>query len=116
MSAVRILGGFVLGFAMMLGAFSGATSGPVALALRSALTQVRALAQDDGKAEVAIAFDGDGRIASSRVRRSTGSERSDAAALDGALELASLEQPRLVAGRTLVFRTDVGARAGSPTD
>jgi hypothetical protein len=69
---------------------------------------VHALAQVAGgragrMAEVAVAFDKQGRPTSHALRRSSGSQRSDAAAVSEALELASLSEPCAVAGRTVLF-------------
>ena len=62
------------------------------------------VAHPSDTAEVAVAFDRNGRVTTSQLRKSSGSERTDAAAVDAAVELATLRQPADVAGRTLLFR------------
>ena len=96
----RVLGGLcgiALGLAM---AIAG-----LAPAFRTAVETVLG----DGQAEVAVAFDPSGRVQSSVLVRSTGSGRSDAAAREAALQLANLQPPAEVAGRTLVYRAQFGA-------
>ncbi len=74
------------------------TPAPIAQALALAVSQPPARL-----AEVAIAFDREGRPQAHALRRSSGSARSDAAAVSESLELASLRQPAELAGRTVLF-------------
>ena len=54
-------------------------------------------------AEVVIAFDDHGRPAVHALRRSSGSARTDAAAVREALALADLRKPRDLAGKTVLY-------------
>jgi hypothetical protein len=58
---------------------------------------------DARTAQVAIAFDRKGHPLAHALRRSSGSPTSDAAAVREALELASLREPRELAGKTVLF-------------
>lgn len=77
------------------------TPAPILEAFATAVQQASAPAAR--LAEVAIAFDRDGRPLAHALRRSSGSARSDAAAVSESLELASLRQPAELAGRTVLF-------------
>ncbi len=92
----------------------GRANGPWAPALRLAADQAvanasRPFVAGGGVAEVAVAFDGEGRVAATVLRRSSGRAASDAEALDAARELASLQLPEAVAGRTVLFHARFNA-------
>jgi TonB family protein len=102
MQALRALAGFALGSTMLT---TAALDRPAAIAaLGPVMTAAFADPAAAGRAEVAVSFDADGRIASSALVRSSGSRRSDATAREAALQLASLQPSAGAAGRTLVFR------------
>ena len=115
MTILRTLGGLALGLAILVAAVVDLQSraSPWAATVRGAVAagQAVSLRQTAGRrtAEVAVAFDGQGRIAGSRLNRSSGSAASDATDLGAARELASLHSPADVAGRTLLIR--IGFRA-----
>ena len=95
----------------MLGGLCGIALG-LAMAICGLAPVIRIALQaalGDGRAEVAVAFDRDGRVRSWVVTRSSGSAPSDMAAREAALQLADLEPPGRVAGRTLVYRARFGA-------
>ncbi len=103
MVIMRDLGGLALAVAIPFGALGVAATNLAPLgAYLGAVTQ-RVVPPASRHAEVAVVFGPDGQVVSGALVRSTGSRRSDAAALDGALQLAALEPRRAVAGRTLVF-------------
>ena len=110
MHALRTLGVLAFGFSLPLALLANLdqSSNPVAVELKAAARVVglgwAGVSSGQGVAEVSVAFDSHGRVAASQLRRSSGSRRSDAAALDEAVELASLRQPGEVAGRTLLYR------------
>ena len=106
---LRTAGGFALGLAIPVGALGGAAPSPGALAatLRADLATLATPAAR--RAEVAVAFDSRGQVASSILTRSTGSRPSDEAALDAAVQLARLQPSAAVAGRTLVFKARFSA-------
>jgi outer membrane biosynthesis protein TonB len=109
MQAVRALAGLALG-ASLVSEAPGAAA-PLRLSLAPAVAAMAA--QAERRAEIAVRFDADGRIVEVVVLRSTGSRTGDAAAREEALQLAGLQAPPAVAGRTLVFRIAFGAhRAG----
>jgi len=93
---------------MAFASVGGVAGGPLAGIVRAAAAQIAARANGEGSAEIAVAFDHEGRVLSAALRRSTGSKPTDAAARDEALQLASLQPPGRVAGRTLVFRARFG--------
>ena len=117
---LRNLTGLAFGLALPLAALispAGAIN-PLAhrvgeIVAQAAASHLQALAIRQGVAEVAIAFDARGRLTGAEVRRSTGSRGSDAAAVDAALELASLRRPADVAGRTLLIRANLDVRAAA---
>ena len=112
MQAFRTLVAISFGVGLMIVALIdfGRANGPWAPALRIAAHQAVSNAAHGlvaggggGVAEVAVAFDGQGRVAATVLRRSSGQPGSDAQALDAARELASLQLPEAVAGRTVLF-------------
>ena len=117
-SPLNTLTGLAFGLAFPLAAVtqSGTTIHPwagqtPAIARQVLASPFQALAGTRDVAEVEIAFDSRGKVSGAEVRHSTGSRRSDAAAVDAAVDLARLHAPADVAGRTLVIRAnlDVGA-------
>ena len=118
MNPLRVLAALALGLAIPAAGLLNSASPETGAAVRLAGAAMQAAASGrlpwkTGMTEVAVAFDGKGRVSDGRVSRSSGSSSTDAAALDAALELASLRPPAEVAGRTLLFRTsfDSSARA-----
>jgi hypothetical protein len=111
MHALRTLGILAFGFSFPLAVVADLdqSRGLLAYDLKAAAEQIigvghARIAAAATVAEVAVAFDDHGHVTESHLRRSSGSERSDAAALNEAVELASLRRPSDVAGRTLLFR------------
>jgi hypothetical protein len=109
MSALRTLCGYALGISIPLAALAGAAPERLAEGVRMAVAEAVASARGEGRAEIAVAFDREGRVMSSALVRSAGSRPRDAAARDEALQLASLEPRGQVAGRTVVFTAQFGA-------
>ncbi len=109
MDVLRTVGGLALGLAIAVAAMADLQprAYPAASAARSILQT--SLLRRSSVAEVAVAFDGEGRVAASRLSRSSGSRVSDAAAIGAARELAGLHSPADVAGRTLLIRVDYRA-------
>ena len=112
-SPLNQLIGLAFGLALPLAAVSGqgAAIGPQSA---HAIAQVfaapfQALGGRRAAAEVHVAFDGKGRVTGAQLRRSTGSRRSDVAAVAAAVELAGLRRPTDVAGRTLIIRANLDA-------
>jgi hypothetical protein len=105
MAALRTLVGLALGVAMAFAVLDARFAGRLSQGVHAAVEWAVELVQGDGKADVAVAFDRDGRVVSSALVRSTGSGLTDEAARDAALQLASLEPPGQVAGRTRIYRT-----------
>ena len=112
MTALNAAAGLSLGAAIPLVALSGAGPDPAAVIAALRATAEHMAAPPPHLAEVRVAFDGEGRVASSLLTRSAGSRPSDTAALEEALQLASLEPREAVAGRTLVFTARFNAAAG----
>jgi hypothetical protein len=103
MQALRTVFGAALGLALTVSSLvlMEPARGPSALALATAAAHaLQAPARD---AEVSVVFDHKGRPLAHALRRSSGSQRSDQAAVSAAMELASLRHPCEVAGRTLLF-------------
>ena len=112
-SPLNTLTGLAFGLAFPLAAViqSGTTIHPwagqtPAIARQMLTSPLRALAGTRDVAEVKITFDRRGKVSAAEVRHSTGSRRSDTAAVDAAVDLASLNAPADVAGRTLVIRAN----------
>jgi hypothetical protein len=105
MQALRTAAGIALGLALMMAVLNGLGPGPAVAAETLAATAVRALDRPDHHALVAVDFDSKGRPAAHALRRSSGSAETDAAAVEAALEVASLRPRSEVAGRTLLFKT-----------
>ncbi len=110
MHTLRTLGVLAFGFGFPAAGLADLqqSSSPVAQDVRAAVTAVFGgplPAIRASEAEVAVAFDGEGRIIASNLRRSTGSRAGDQRALVAATEVASLSRPADVAGRTLMIRT-----------
>lgn len=108
LTTLHTLGGLCLGIAIPFAALGGVAADPLAQLARAAATQAAARAYGGSKAEIAVSFDHDGRIHCAAMLRSTGSQSSDAAAREAALQLAALQPAGQVAGRTLVFRASFG--------
>ena len=118
MHALRTLGGLAFGVPTPAAGLGNCRpiGGPALLVLGAGMALMLAAGRlcapsATGAAEVAVAFDRAGQVADRRVSRSSGSQATDAAALDAALELAALRRPADVAGRTLLFRTSFDASA-----
>ncbi len=112
MHILRTVGGLAFGLAIALAAmldvepraYPAAAAAQSALQLSLAVEAPSGLLRRSSVAEVSVAFDGQGRVAASQLRRSSGSRASDAAAIGAARELAGLHSPADVAGRTLLIR------------
>jgi hypothetical protein len=101
MLMLRALAGLALGPSMLAATLGAAAPEPLTAAMAPT---VAAIARSEPRrAEVAVSFGLDGRIAGSALVRSTGSSANDAVARDAALQLASLE-PAAAGGHTRVFR------------
>ena len=111
MFALRAVCGLSLGLAIPTAAMMdpGLPLAALGPAVSTAVQLVSAQWRPPGSAEVVVAFDETGRVRSSAIRRSSGSERADAAALDAAVDLANLSPRGAVAGRTLTYRACFGA-------
>jgi outer membrane biosynthesis protein TonB len=109
MSALRTLCGYALGISIPMASLAGAAPERLAAGLRMAVAEAVASARGEGRAEVAVAFDDEGRVASAALTRSAGSRSRDEAAREEALQLASLEPRGQVAGRTVLFTAVFGA-------
>ncbi len=117
MDVLRTVGGLAFGLAIAFAAMAnpGAGDYPAAAAARSVLQSSLGgefpsrLLRRNSLVEVSVAFDGEGRVAASRLSRSSGSRASDDAAIGAARELAGLHSPADVAGRTLLIRVDYRA-------
>jgi hypothetical protein len=101
MQALRTATALGLGLSLIVVWLALLATAPVARALISVADE--AASHPAQLAQVAIAFDRYGRPLAHAVRQSSGSPRSDEAAVSEALELASLRQPSDLAGRTLLF-------------
>ncbi len=115
-SPLRTLTGMAFGLAIPLATMAerGPSIQPLAPQASAAVGQALAAPFKDfagrrNVAEVEVGFDRSGHVARARIQRSSGSPRSDAAALKAAVELAGLRRPADVAGRIVVFRVNVGA-------
>ncbi len=109
--ALRLIGAMVLGVVIPLTALGEGAVRPLALTLQAAVEQAVTLSRGDARADVAVAFDGEGRVASVALLRSTGSTTSDAAARDAALQLASLEPRGGSSGLTRIYHASFDAAA-----
>ena len=103
MQALRTAIGAALGLTVLVGVLSEVGPAPGAAAQALALAAGRAVQSPARLAEVTVAFDIHGRPSSHALRRSSGSQRSDQAAISAAMELASLRHPCEMAGRTVLF-------------
>ena len=109
MTNLRNWGALAMGVAIPFGAVGSAGLAPAPLGrfVQAALEQLAH--PGPRRAEIAVVFGPDGKVVSGALVRSTGRSASDAAALDGALQLAALEPRGAVAGRTLVFGAEFEA-------
>ncbi len=108
MLMLRALAGMALGPSLLAASLSGAAPATVSI-----LRPLMAVMAETGprRAQVAVCFDHAGKVAASTLVRSSGSDATDAAAKEAALQLASLEPADASAGRTRVFSI---AFAGRP--
>ena len=100
MQTLRAAVALGLGLSLIMISLALLATAPIARALISAADEAAPAAR---QAQVAIAFDRKGRPLAPFLRHSSGSLRSDEAAVSEALALASLRQPSDVAGKTVLF-------------
>lgn len=109
MNTLKLAAALAFGLAIVVTIVNQLGPAPEAITNAVASIAARFLSQPVRKAEVSIAFDHHGRPMAQVLRRSSGSLRSDAVAVEAALELASLRQPAELAGRTVSFTASFGA-------
>jgi len=108
MNTLKLAAALAFGLAIVVTLLNELGPAPKALSSAASAAAGRMLNRPPRKAEVSIAFDRKGHAVAHRLRRSSGSLRSDAVAVSEALQLASLRQPCELAGRTLSFTASFG--------
>ena|SRR5579862_6559286 len=103
MQALRAAIALGLGLSLTVLSLALLAPGPAPIARALASAAAEAAQRPARMAEVAIAFDNQGKPASHALRRSSGSTQSDEAAVREALALADLRKPHDLAGRTVLF-------------